>query len=284
MTAQQMPALQTSSSHYEHPSMQPLSAVPFSPYVDQYSVLAMVTMQLEYYFSIDNLCKDLFLRKHMDTQGFVLLAFIAGFKRIQALTQDIEMLRHACQESMVVEVVRGDDGIDRLRRREAWEKWVLNVEERDETARNAGPARYQHLPGPRAPSYGPMIMPGQQAMSPQQFSPPLNDNGFQSYNDSQPGKTSGFAEDYKQHLDTPLSAAVPEFAPGKMILPQSNSEMNAETTFTDAEVENLELVFAMPKSADDSSQSRHAARTLSNGSLAHENGNPKGSRDGSLEK
>ena len=62
---------------YQH--MQPMSATPYSPFsIDHASVLAMVTMQLEYYFSIDNLCKDVYLRKHMDSQGFVFLSFIVA--------------------------------------------------------------------------------------------------------------------------------------------------------------------------------------------------------------
>ena len=37
----------------------------------------MVLNQCEYYFSIENLCKDLFLRKHMDSEGFVNLPILA---------------------------------------------------------------------------------------------------------------------------------------------------------------------------------------------------------------
>ena len=138
---QQMPQLQTGNNFLDMQSMQSMSATPYNPFsMEHYSVLAMVTMQLEYYFSIDNLCKDVFLRKHMDSQGFVFLAFIAGFKRIQALTQDFDLLRYACHESRVIDVIQGEDGVDRVRRKEGWEKWVLAVmEERDESCRNAGP-------------------------------------------------------------------------------------------------------------------------------------------------
>ncbi|ONM29932.1 La-related protein 1C [Zea mays] len=37
--------------------------------------------QIEYYFSDDNLCKDLYLRQHMDGQGWVPLPLIAGFRQ-----------------------------------------------------------------------------------------------------------------------------------------------------------------------------------------------------------
>jgi hypothetical protein len=96
----------------------------------------------EYYFSIDNLCKDLFLRKHMDGQGYVPLSVIANFKRIKTLTEDnltIDNLRYVCQQVKSVEFLPGADGDDRLRRREGWRDFVLPMEERFETARNDGP-------------------------------------------------------------------------------------------------------------------------------------------------
>lgn len=96
----------------------------------------------EYYFSIDNLCKDLFLRKHMDGQGYVPLNVIANFKRIKTLTEDnmtMDNLRYVCQQVKSVEYLPGMDGEDRLRRREGWRDFVLPVEERFESARNDGP-------------------------------------------------------------------------------------------------------------------------------------------------
>lgn len=120
----------------------------------------------EYYFSIDNLCKDLFLRKHMDGQGYVPLAVIANFKRIKTLTEDnlsIDNLRYVCQQVKTVEFLFGTDGDDRLRRREGWRDFVLPIEERFEIARNEGslqtPDSYnrqqqQVLGGSQDPSYG----------------------------------------------------------------------------------------------------------------------------------
>ena len=46
------------------------------------NILTLVQTQIEYYFSIDNLCKDMFLRKHMDSQGLVFLNTIAQFPTI----------------------------------------------------------------------------------------------------------------------------------------------------------------------------------------------------------
>ncbi|KAF7180109.1 hypothetical protein CNMCM7691_009275 [Aspergillus felis] len=118
----------------------PMTAVPYQPYMEPFSLMSMISMQLEYYFSVDNLCKDLFLRKQMDSQGFVPLSVIASFKRVKTLTEDFEMLRHACRQVRNVEYQTGEDGIDRLRPREKWEQWVLPVEQRDPLAQNEGPS------------------------------------------------------------------------------------------------------------------------------------------------
>lgn len=117
----------------------PMTAVPYQQYMEPFSMMGMVSMQLEYYFSVDNLCKDLFLRKHMDSQGFVELAFIATFKRIKTLTEDFEFLRHVARQLRNVEYITGEDGVDRLRPRE-WEQWVLPLEQRDPSAQKNGTA------------------------------------------------------------------------------------------------------------------------------------------------
>ncbi|RDL42109.1 Winged helix DNA-binding protein [Venustampulla echinocandica] len=269
--AQHMPPLQTNAM-YDYPHMQhSMSAVPYNPYVDQISVLGMVTMQLEYYFSIDNLCKDVFLRKHMDSQGFVFLSFIAGFKRIQALTQDFEMLRFACQESELLDLIRGEDGIDRLRRKEGGEKWVLSMEERDESVRNAGPAYHQRPQYARSLHMGPMGMSGNHSMSPPAFSPNGTESTFRSFGHttSAPPVVNGNGTHY--HPETPLSAAVPDFAPGMLAANGATDPLEAETTFSDEEVANLTLVFAAPKGADDSKPKapyhNASSRTFSNGSI-----------------
>ena len=93
----------------------------------------------EYYFSIDNLCKDMFLRNHMDSQGYVLLSVIADFKRIKALTEDMDLLRHVCGQLKNIEYRPGEDGVDRLRRKDGWEQWIRPMSERVPSARNEGP-------------------------------------------------------------------------------------------------------------------------------------------------
>ncbi|EZF26079.1 hypothetical protein H112_01720 [Trichophyton rubrum D6] len=118
----------------------PMTAMSYQPYMEHYSLMGTISMQLEYYFSVDNLCKDLFLRRHMDSQGYVLLSVIASFKRIKSLTEDMELLRFVCRQLRNVEYRPGEDGVDRLRKREEWAQWVLSMDERDPSARNEGPS------------------------------------------------------------------------------------------------------------------------------------------------
>ena len=75
----------------------------------------------------------------MDSQGFVPLTFIANFKRIKNLTEDLDLIRHCCHHARNVEHQLGADGVDRVRPREKWQQWVLPMDQRDPSARHDGP-------------------------------------------------------------------------------------------------------------------------------------------------
>jgi la-related protein 1 len=261
---QPMPPLQTNNGMYDYQSMQSMSATSYNPFnMEHYSVLAMVTMQLEYYFSIDNLCKDVFLRKHMDSQGFVFLQFIGGFKRIQALTQDFELLRYACQESRVIDIIQDEDAVDRVRRKEGWEKWVLAIEDRDVSVQNEGP-KFQNRPQPRLQHMGQMVISGNQAMSPPPFSPNAMESSFPPYLNEVPIAPMMNGNGISHHPETPLSAAVPDFAPS--LYPVNGfSDPLEEENFSDEEVAALMLVVTSPKS--NVSFHSTSSRTFSNGSI-----------------
>ncbi|KAF2855982.1 hypothetical protein T440DRAFT_513081 [Plenodomus tracheiphilus IPT5] len=135
---------------YDYSMMPPMSPVGFNNYgVDQFALFNMITTQVEYYFSLDNLLKDMYLRRHMDSQGFVSLEFIAGFNRIKNLSSDLELIKLVCQQSGDVEYRTSEHGQDRLRRRDGWAQWVLKMDERDESARNEGPKELHQPPVPR---------------------------------------------------------------------------------------------------------------------------------------
>lgn len=75
----------------------------------------------------------MFLRKHMDNDGYVRLSFIASFNRIMDLTQDINLLREACLQSQEVQLATGNDEYH-IRKAVGWKTWVLNEAERDPAA------------------------------------------------------------------------------------------------------------------------------------------------------
>lgn len=184
-----------------------MTAIPYQPYMEPFSLMGMISMQLEYYFSVDNLCKDIFLRKHMDSQGFVLLSFIAGFKRVKTLTEDFELLRHVARQLRNVEYQISEDGVDRVRPRERWEQWVLTIDQRDPSAQNEGP--------PPAKSY-----------------PPVDENASHFEYAAAP-YVNGSASDGSHHALTngtkskSLSSTAPEFSPSGNLTPVTAQDENA---------------------------------------------------------
>jgi la-related protein 1 len=133
-----------------YPTMYPgiMSAMPYNAALEPMALISMVAAQLEYYFSIENLCKDMYLRSHMDSQGWVPLSVIAGFNRIKTLTEDVSLIRHVCQMSRSLEFRPGDDGTDRLRKLEKWDQWILDMDQRQPHAQNDGPPPLQQSQSP----------------------------------------------------------------------------------------------------------------------------------------
>lgn len=87
-----------------------------------------IVNQIDYYFSNENLIKDMYLRENMDDQGWVPIKLIAGFKKVSKLTGSIPMILDALQASSVVEV-QGE----KLRRRNDWMKWIVPPSMRSST-------------------------------------------------------------------------------------------------------------------------------------------------------
>ncbi|KAI9790667.1 MAG: hypothetical protein M1833_001780 [Piccolia ochrophora] len=282
---QQMPPLQTQvGPMQDYQAMQAMSAMPYNPLLDQYSVLNMVSMQLEYYFSVDNLCKDMFLRKHMDSQGFVFLTVIVGFNRIRQLTQDMELVRFACTQSRSIEFRTGPDGVDRLRKVEGWQQWVLAKEERDPSAQNDGPNPIQH---PQMPQ--PFGLDGSFDVAPQTSSPTDTSRPIDASNNNTPftpapdfgaspvlsGSTlipNGSANGESQLTQDDQSNLIPLHSP-----PNESHHVNGinanpieaiEDAFSDEQVEHLVLVVRpQPNTRLETPFPYAASRTFSNGSI-----------------
>ncbi|KAG3184437.1 hypothetical protein PC128_g13737 [Phytophthora cactorum] len=77
--------------------------------------------QIEFYFTSDNLVRDIFLRQHMDVDGYVPLAFVGSFQAVYSVHQDYESLLEAMKHSETVEL---DEQNEKIRLREGWQKWV----------------------------------------------------------------------------------------------------------------------------------------------------------------
>ncbi|ORX93385.1 hypothetical protein K493DRAFT_338292 [Basidiobolus meristosporus CBS 931.73] len=89
---------------------------------DAESLMTNLKKQVEYYFSIENLCRDVYFRSNMDSKGFVPISLLLGFNRVKALTQDEQQVRDALASSDIVHV---DD--TKIRKKGDWARWLLSV-------------------------------------------------------------------------------------------------------------------------------------------------------------
>ncbi|OAA63988.1 La domain family [Cordyceps fumosorosea ARSEF 2679] len=205
-----LPAVQTQFASYEFP-VGPMSAIPFQPQQPYWdTAIPVLKTQIEYYFSIENLCKDLYLRQRMDSQGFVPLHFIAAFKRVRELSADLGMLRTVCEMSTEIDLVVGEDDVERVRRSEGWESFVLPLEDRDDLARNHGPVKLSFKsrgPYPAPPQFNGMQM-HYGMPSPPAFVPHDQFQQFDHHAMNGVNGVNGHGQKGSQ-----LSAAVPDFAP-----------------------------------------------------------------------
>merc|ERR1711881_622549 len=98
-TAMMTPSMPTNSMNNVIGAAQPIGSSPVglgssAPLVnpqDRQQLVRVVQQQIEYYFGVENLCKDLYLRKHMSEEGWVPLVLIANFARVRSMTTDISI-------------------------------------------------------------------------------------------------------------------------------------------------------------------------------------------------
>ncbi|TPX56188.1 hypothetical protein PhCBS80983_g04734 [Powellomyces hirtus] len=118
--------------------------------------------QIEYYFSVENLCHDIFFRRQMNaTNGGVPVLLVAGFNRVRSLINvakgkavmkeqvdsvEVEtpawtnaLVTAACEGSDVVEIVVDDADEHFIRRKGNWEFWLLPSETNTEAVKEEGP-------------------------------------------------------------------------------------------------------------------------------------------------
>lgn len=221
----------------------------------------------------------------MDSQGFVFLSVLAKFNRIKQLTQEMELIRYVCLNSPNIEFRMGIDGIDRLRKREGWQQWVLNKEDRDPSAQNDGPPQeflQARMPGNQTLEVSQSLEDGQ-AIAPHFTQAPqrLDDNSHPLPVEISPpaaaantAKTNGI-NSAGPFASAPLSATVPDFAPAVPLLPSrslppTDSQSGGTSCFTDEQVDSLMIVVRKPGNSTTSSPPSFPSathRTFSNGSI-----------------
>lgn len=248
------------SEYGQYPAYGHAPYAPYPAYNPEYLSLMHATLksQIEYYFSKDNLPKDLFLKSKMDTQGFVPFDIIANFPRILQISgQNWDFVREACADSQEIDYVVGD-GKELLRRHEGWQNYLVPEDQKEDQPRTPGPSTVVHRSKhslhlnpsyqqqqPLSYSYNPMSPPAFGSSFPGEMYPGyINGPGFpQAINGAVPvnGQAAGD--------DTGLNAAVPEFSPGFAANGFADSTgdwmdqaLQAATTFTDEQVAGLHMV------------------------------------------
>jgi la-related protein 1 len=245
------------SAHHGHPSANPydypmqaqmgnMPTYPVGPYSPALAPegFALLKAQLEYYFSVDNLCKDLYLRMHMDTQGFVPLTMIAQFKRLRDITDDLDILGNACEDSAKLEIVTVSNGTELVRPINDWRPFVLPMPDRKPLAQHDGPTelvfRSRLLMGnqwyPAAMGYPatPTGVVYGNGMADHQFrvEPVHRSSGGGVMNGMMNNVGAGHVP------DTPLSAAVSEFSPSALTSSHSMLPNGRAATFVPAGQDN----------------------------------------------
>ena len=278
-----MHAIQTFVPNVYDPNGYPMSAMPWSPQMENEQLMSTISLQVEYYFSLNNLIKDMFLRKHMDSQGFVFLDIIANFNRIKQLTQDKEIIKAVCMNSQVIEIRVGEDGKERLRKREGWEQFPLPMEQRDPSAQNEGP---QQLERPEHPQLLLNNIPPQFRGPASAGLPPMHrpfdrrsyDSGYPMANGYPPqfATYSGYPEGMYSELvngdeprGRPAKSPIHENVTSPVEQPLATTPSNADSEPDSYPDDQINVLTVVVRALSDQNPPYHSAasRTFSNGSI-----------------
>ncbi|KAF8908436.1 hypothetical protein CPB85DRAFT_1222736 [Mucidula mucida] len=103
----------------------PITQLSFPLDATRYYVLG----QVEYYLSMQNMAQDLFLRKRMDSEGWISISLLATFNRVKQLTggENVDLVREVLELSSAVEMHPSRESV----RMYDWERYVLPPEVKD---------------------------------------------------------------------------------------------------------------------------------------------------------
>jgi la-related protein 1 len=86
-----------------------------------------IVRQVEFYFSVNNLCRDVYLRLRMSQDGWVPLRIVCNFNKMKQLTTDKRLILDTLKASSTKLEV--DDARQRLRIKGDWATWVFPKDE-----------------------------------------------------------------------------------------------------------------------------------------------------------
>ncbi|CAA6674224.1 unnamed protein product [Spirodela intermedia] len=98
-----LPTTAASLPGWSYGPPQPMPPAP-SPRLGTEIVTLLLRTQIEYYFSEDNLARNVHLKMQMDEEGWVSVHTIASFPRVKRLTNDVVLILRSLQPSPTVEV------------------------------------------------------------------------------------------------------------------------------------------------------------------------------------
>ena len=215
----------------------------------------------------------------MDSQGFVRLSVLSNFNRIKQLLPNYAVLQQVCVNSPNIEYYDPRvDAIDRVRKRDGWQQWVMKMEDRDQSAQNEGPPPRPQYPSLNNPH---RTFDDASAMSPRQsaMASSVENVQFQSLDSVAPqygqaGPVGGSDGADTSTIRAPLSASVSEFSPSvrrskSRSFSQPDSQMQGTSVFTDEQVDNLNVLVRKPVTTTPTRPHFHSSssRTFSNGSI-----------------
>ena len=107
---------------------------PISPKQDPQEALIQ---QIDYYFSLENLIKDLYLRKNMDAEGWVDLKLIMDFKRVKIIVNGLinSLDEGVVGDDVILESIKSCKNLEisgekledvKLRVKDNYQQWLLN--------------------------------------------------------------------------------------------------------------------------------------------------------------
>jgi la-related protein 1 len=127
--AQAAAARRPRANRQQSASVDPTGQVPMPvntyipPYYANPMLRACIRSQFEYYFSLENLCRDIYLRLNMGIEGWIEMSFIASFNRVKILSTDMnflaDVIANECQG-----VIEFNAATFQLRKRDDWAVWV----------------------------------------------------------------------------------------------------------------------------------------------------------------